>query len=154
MFDALGPQALDRYFRDDEPVFAGIYPTTLKELVESGSLFVMRIVPNDFYQFTGAGWFVAAKARGMFDESAFKNKIGQLCGALKAKVKERKEPLVVPLDELASDSSLDRNWVFNVIEGKVLEKHFHRRGAYWIEGGVGGAARHVKIPIDFGHPLD
>lgn len=156
MFDALllmlkelDQDGIDaRKFAPPSDIFAPIYPTTWKELEDR--LWIRRTdtIGHPFYRFTGDGWRTALDLIWNANQQMLTARLSKLAAALKDKVKGRDREGYVFLDSLAAETELPKNWIFNAIEGRLLDHRFGKTGAYWDERSVRGTM--IRVPIDFG----
>lgn len=151
MLQELGDRAIDTtFFNPAQPPFEGQILRTMweelarKECVES--------VGQRQYRLTAKGWRVGLEISGTSQSSAFYERLGRLLATMKRHVKERKDSVVVPLQQLAVESKEPEGWVFNVIDSKASSTGNQRVGASWFGGERG---RVIEIPAGFNlQPVD
>jgi hypothetical protein len=108
--------------------------------------------PGDI-AFTAAGWLAALEACGASGTEEYQERLGRILAAMKRHVKGRREPAVVELRQLASESREPEGLIFNVIDsGASTSTRSERTGATWYRNERG---RLVEIPVDFNlEPID
>jgi hypothetical protein len=131
--------------------YSNILSTTWQELHEHH--FVTHIDRTPFYYLTGLGWVKGLEVAGTLQEPEFQAKAGRLSAILKRYVKARQTETLVSTWQVANDSQLPYGFVYNSIDGKLLEKLFKTKGADWKS--LIPAKMLILIPSNFGHePLD
>ena len=149
MKDKLGDRATYREVFDSEAeAFEEIYPTTWKDLEERG---LVKGVPawkgSTLYQLTGLGWLRAISSNGEIETPEFEQKLGRLSAALKARVKGRHQEAAATIDELAQETALPEDWIYNIVDSEYWRHWRHRAGP--IFDSVDQLKNYVVIPIDF-----
>lgn len=135
--------AIDETFIDpNDAEFATVHPTTWDELRRNEWIEWLDAVGR--YRLTGTGWLGALRLTGKLLERDFETKIGHALSAMKAHVKGRGSTAVVTLKRVAQDAGLSEGFVFNIVESKLVEKHYERTGATWQDKG-----RLILVPRDF-----
>lgn len=138
---------IEVYFAPTSEEFQEIYGTTWKHLEDEGLLKSLRGHGYDMYQFTGRGWRVALEITGELESPELKANLGKLSQTLKDEVKGRQDPGFLSLDQIAERSGLGADWIFNALDGELIQHCFHQVGAEWEHRG-----KFVRVPIDFGLP--
>jgi hypothetical protein len=140
----LGDRAMFKEFFDsDDQEFAGVHPTTWKELESKGLVRAHRTLNSADYELLGPGWYCAMAIDDLFDTPEFQEPFGKLSAALKKYVDGRQEEGITSVSRLVEETGLTEDWIYNVITGKIWEYHMKRVGARLDGGEV------VWIPIDF-----
>jgi hypothetical protein len=150
LIQALGDGALDTTIFDSSqpPLDGQILRTTWEEMERAG--YVEKFGPTQ-YRLTAKGWLVGLEVTGASQSAEYLERLGRLLAVMKGHVKGRKDSVVVPLRNLAAESSEAEGWIFNIIDSRSSSTG-GRTGANWREGARG---RIVEIPVDFNlEPVD
>ena len=147
MLARLGEQAIDRVlFNRDEPPFDQIYPTTWKELAEKYLIKPLDGAGPQLFWLTGYGWYAALEQANRFSDPTLIEKMSALSAALKDSVKGRDTEALLYVGNLATQTGLSEDWIYNAIESNLVGRQFGRRGAKW----AAGIKNTIIVPIDFG----
>jgi hypothetical protein len=96
--------------------------TTLAELKDAG--FVKQIAQHRSsaspFMLTLDGWYAAQEVSGRFTSTEFDLRRGRLCATLKKFVAGRRERSIVHIDHVVTESALPFDWVWNMLEARVL----------------------------------
>jgi hypothetical protein len=146
MFDRLGEQAIymDEVL-NDEPTFAGIYPTTWQELEDRGFIKARPGIAWCRYQLTGYGWLEAQKLKGLLETPGFEQRLGRLNAVLKGFVKGRRDDGFEQVHVVAAKAQVSEGWLHNILESRFWERELNRVGAEFDD-----SKTMVIIPIRFG----
>jgi hypothetical protein len=128
--------------------FDQILPTTWKELSDQQWVQERELYGTQRFQLTGTGWQEGLWRAGDLSKTAVREKLGRLAAALKAHVDGRQSDITVELSTVVREASLDRAWIFNVIDSNLRESVHGTRSARWDVRGL-----LIKIPLNFGLPL-
>jgi hypothetical protein len=146
MTQEVGENAIFRVVIEaDKPEYAGILPTTWKELVDR---YMVKDHGWDRYQLTGFGWLKGVQLLGLPEAPEFKRKMSQLAAALKGQVKGRQQEALVDVWAVAKESGVSEDFVWNAIESRLLDSCFRIKGAAFDP--CDQNRNYVIIPIDFG----
>lgn len=129
------------YF-SQEP-FNCIPMTTWYELQERG--WSKRWIGQRGCTLTGSGWREAIRATGRLDDGGFADGLSRLSATLKGYVKGRSDDSYAKTRSVATDSSVTAEFVFNVIESRLLDHHFKIYGAEWSD-----RPHVIRVPLNFG----
>ena len=154
MLNILGDQPIaGMFFRIDESPLSFIKGTTWIELRERGYVAPLFSSTSSSYALTGRGFLKALEVTGIVDDEAFQRNLGQLSRVLKSNVKGRGQPALVSVGTVVAESELSQAFVYNCIEGKVLDRVFKRRGADWASSFNGviiiAQSTFGQEPVDF-----
>ncbi len=127
-----------------DAAYAGIQNTSWEELVSEGILIKRG---NSLYFLTAKGWSEALFLYGNPNDPDLQQSLGKLSKVLKDRVKGRGDSVLVPFDEVTTDSGLPPGWVFSAIDAHLICRIYGRNDAGWLEGARG---RLIEIPRDFG----
>jgi hypothetical protein len=127
-----------------DEAYASIQNTSWDELVSEGLLTKRG---KSFYFFTAKGWSEALFRYGNPIDPDFQQRLGKLSKVLKDRLTGRGDSVLVPFDEVTTDSGLPPGWVFNAIDAHLICRIYGRNDAGWLEGARG---RLIEIPRDFG----
>jgi hypothetical protein len=129
----------------DAPEFEGIYNTTWTDLEDRLFLQGFHGLNFSHYQLTGYGWLGAITVTGEIETPEFKEKLGRLSSALKAKVKGRGADALTNEQGLAAETGLPEGWIYNVVESEIWKYHLNRVGPK-----MDDSKTCIWVPIDFG----
>jgi len=150
MLQELGEGSIGlRRFDPTSPAFAGIYPTTWKELEDQSWVEPCPTLDRRFCKLTPEGWRVAIDLVWNADPM-FQDRLAKIAAALKARVKGRDTDALVSVESLAAETSIPANWILNAINSRLLEYRFRKRGAYWVGNSPNMT---ILVPVNFGLPL-
>jgi hypothetical protein len=148
MLKTVGEQALDRF---DFPSFKAPYDqimrTTWDEMEARGFVEVVNRWNGNTYILSGYGWYVAMKASGQTDDPEFRKRLG-VVAVLKGAIKGRRDDAVMEIDDVATKSGLPEDFIYNVIESRIIDREFNRHGAWWHPQFKPGTT--IKVPVSFG----
>jgi hypothetical protein len=130
---------------DEVPELKAVYPTTWKELDESGYVKRFGGLNYTLYQLTPLGWLRGLQITGQDQSPEFKERLGRLAAVLKISVKGRHEEAWVDLETVAKEANLPVGWVSNAVEAGAIEECFNRQGAH-----LDDSQTVAIVPIDFG----
>lgn len=148
MLSQLGEKSIEEaLFCVDDPTFAGIQPTTWKELAARYWVERFDVIGAVEYRLTGPGWYGALEASGQLSTPDSVQRMSKLAAALKDSVKGRKDDAFVFPDSLSSESGLPETWIFNAIESDLLGRRFDMKSADWQPQ---SRKTLIRVPIDFG----
>jgi hypothetical protein len=146
MLDEVGERRISEVFFDVTKVeLTYVHGTTWSVLTSKH--YIAPVLNGQIYQLTSRGWAKGLELRGETATQTFRDKLGQLCAALKKHVKGRVQPALVTVENAATDSSLFDGFIFNVIEAKLIDRVLHRKGADWAKGCKGLV---ILVPDTFG----
>jgi hypothetical protein len=131
-------------FDSADAAYAAIQNTSWEELVSEG---ILTTRGKSLYFFTAKGWSEALFLYGNPSDPSFQQRLGKLSKVLKDRVKGRVDSVLVPFDEVTTDSGLPPGWAFNVIDAHLICRIYGRNDAGWLEGARG---RLIEVPRDFG----
>ena len=135
-------------FYSDAP-FVQIPRTTWYELRDRGWVNPLRKTPHLGCTLSGSGWIQALEVTGRIDAHDFLDRLKRLTSTLKNVVKGRNADEYVKTRGVASAIGTSPQFVFNVIESRLIDHHFRIYGAEWSD-----RPHVIRVPLNFGmHPL-
>jgi hypothetical protein len=139
-------------FRPNDEDFADILDTTWSQLEADSHIRPANRKGPIEYRLTGRGWIDGLRLSDRWEAKDFRTKAGQLSAALKRHVKKtnRKDEFAfTDLETLCQDSKLHEGFVYNAIEGHLLQELYGVHDAEWDPDGK----PHIIIPNTFGVPI-
>jgi hypothetical protein len=127
MLDAQGDNPLNGIrFSPSESRFAGLAPTTWRELVDADLIEDRGEKPGPTFRLTPHGWLTALQLSGGLDRQDIRDRAITMRRALKAKVKGRREHYGSHVDvrDFASEIGLPIGWVWNAMRANLLQALF------------------------------
>jgi hypothetical protein len=128
------------------PEFDAILPTTWSEL--ESKMYVRNKLR--YYTMTPRGWLTGMELLGKKADSQLASQVGRVAAVLKNSVKGRAEAAFPFIDAVAKESDVPAGLVCNIVDSKLFEYWYRRKGASW-EGR--GRGQLIHVPIDFGLEL-
>ena len=133
----LGYDAIDtKVLNPSDPVFEGIQPTTWQYLVDNRLVKERRASTWRHYEITGWGWRRALEVTGELETQEFKDRLGKLCAAFKDRVKGRQGSVFLNPQRVAEEIGIPWQWIFNVVDGRLIERCFRQHGVRWNSSGL------------------
>ena len=103
-----------------------------------------------YYQLTGGGWVDGLRLTGILQSTDLRERIIYLRAKLKDQVKGRSGDADVSIPEFCSANGISRDWLWNVVESKLLENFFPNDIVdigWW---GHNARLHVLRVPVDFG----
>jgi hypothetical protein len=151
IMEYLGEDCFDKSFGDSNPNFKEVLPTTWQELKRHGWIIQVQGVfgENARYELTGSGWIEGLRLTGKLQAPALRTQLIDLKTKLKALVKGRQREAAINLRQFSRESGISREWIYNVIESRLLSKLFPAELAdlKWVDSCRGFM---FEVPTDFG----
>ena len=145
----LGDNAISGKWLDaSDPVFGNVLPTTWKHLADTRHAVEHRTSTSLSYELTGLGWRRALEVSGEIQKPEFKERLGKLCAAFKDTLKDRQNQAYPILRGFAEHTGIPEQFIFNVVESRIIEYCFKQHGVAWQTPGAV-----IRIPIDVGLDL-
>lgn len=133
-------------FTPGQPPVENTLRTTWDELQRRGLVQDESSLVQVRYSLTPVGWVNGLLMREPDD---LEERCGRLAGALKTVVKGRERDEYTVLKEIAAASGLPEGWVWNAVQGNLLDERFPGNG-FQLRGFEDGIACHLRVPRTFG----
>jgi hypothetical protein len=129
----LGTKWIQTYLIDpNDGNYADILATTWGELSDRYQ-YVHKAI-GYLCVLTPAGWMTGLDLSGVLGTEEFNRQVGELCACLKRRVKGRKEPALITLEDVASETSLPTGFIANLIDADYINLELRRYSASWAGG--------------------
>ncbi len=150
MLEHVGDRKIsDCFFDSGAPPFDAIARATWLRLEENKC--VKAFLDSQRYVLTGTGWLRALEETGGLQDRAFQREAKKLLAGIKKSAKGKQGGArMMTVHALARHCGVSEPWVYNAIEGRLIEAQFDLQGPAWVHGFEGTA---VYVPIGFGAEL-
>ena len=148
MVAAVGDRAVVHvFFTSGQTPVETTLPTTWDELLQRGMVSDQSGLSGPGkYELTPQGW---ADGLLTLPPADLDDRCGRLAAAIKLLVKSRDRDESTVLKELATSAGLPDGWVWNAVQGGLLDRRFPGRG-FRLRGFEDGIVCHLRVPRAFG----